>query len=296
MSNEIVLLPQLPAEEDAMAVFAEPGGLKPFVEHVRSAVKDFAPDVSTAKGRAEVKSMAYAVTRSKTALDGLGKKLVDQLKDLPKKIDAHRKAMRDELDALAEQVRKPLTEWEEQEALRKRQEEEAKAKLEAAIQKLVDAGNAPWGTTAATLQERIAKLMTVPCDAAAWGSEEAAQRATKARDTSLTSLRKMLQDRTAFEAQQHELQLQQAQMTAQMQHPAATPAAPNTHAHDMLARGVVVHPAAEAAPPAANAQALQRLQESERALQQFVGLTPEQANAVMAEISMGNIPHVYIDV
>jgi hypothetical protein len=43
--------------------------------------------------------MAYKVARSKTALDDGGKKLVADLKQIPKKIDAERKRVRDPLDA-----------------------------------------------------------------------------------------------------------------------------------------------------------------------------------------------------
>lgn len=102
----------------ALAVFTEAGKVDPILAQIKKIVAEFTPDISTAKGRAEIASMAHKVARSKTYLDGIGKDLVDQYKEIPKKIDANRKRIRDELDALKDEVRKPLTEWEEAEKAR----------------------------------------------------------------------------------------------------------------------------------------------------------------------------------
>ena len=102
----------------ALAVFTESAKVDPILAAIKKAVADFTPDVSTAKGRAEIASIAHKVARSKTYLDGIGKDLVDQYKEIPKKIDANRKRIRDELDAIKDEVRKPLTEWEEAEKKR----------------------------------------------------------------------------------------------------------------------------------------------------------------------------------
>ncbi|OCS62006.1 hypothetical protein BBZ50_02590 [Escherichia coli] len=50
----------------------------------------FVPDITTAKGRKEIASLAYKVAQTKTYLDGLGKDLVAELKEIPKLIDANR--------------------------------------------------------------------------------------------------------------------------------------------------------------------------------------------------------------
>jgi hypothetical protein len=92
-------------------MFAAPDGLVPIVDAIRLKVAEFTPDITTKKGRDEIRSMAAKVTRSKTLIDGIGKDLVAELKDLPRRIDANRKLMRDQLDALAEDTRRPLTEY-----------------------------------------------------------------------------------------------------------------------------------------------------------------------------------------
>ena len=77
------------------------------------------PDVTTKKGRDAIASMAHKVARSKTYIDNAGKALVAELKALPKQIDESRRVVRERLDALKDEVRRPLTEWEaEQERIK----------------------------------------------------------------------------------------------------------------------------------------------------------------------------------
>ncbi len=102
----------------ALAVFTEAGKVDPILSAIKKIVAEFTPDTATAKGRAEIASIAHKVARSKTYLDGIGKDLVDQYKEIPKKIDANRKRIRDELDALKDEVRRPLTDWENAEKAR----------------------------------------------------------------------------------------------------------------------------------------------------------------------------------
>lgn len=102
----------------ALAVFTQAEKVDPILAAIRKIVAEFEPDVTTAKGRKEIASMAYKVAQSKTYLDGIGKRLTEEYKEIPKKIDANRKKVRDELDRLKDEVRKPLTEWEEAEKAR----------------------------------------------------------------------------------------------------------------------------------------------------------------------------------
>lgn len=71
-----------------------------------------APDLKTAKGRGEISALAYKVTRTKTAIDAAGKKLNEEARAKINAVDASRRKIREELDALADEVRKPLTDWE----------------------------------------------------------------------------------------------------------------------------------------------------------------------------------------
>lgn len=118
--------------KNAMTVFKSADQIEEILQKVEQEVMSFVPDVNTAKGRKEIASLAYKVAQTKTYLDGLGKDLVAELKEIPKLIDANRKTVRDRLDELKEKARQPLTDYEaEQERIK--QEEEAKRAAEEAL-------------------------------------------------------------------------------------------------------------------------------------------------------------------
>lgn len=106
-------------KQNAMAVFTTKEQLDPIIEAIEKEARSLVPDVSTRKGRDAIASMAHKVARSKTYIDNAGKDLVAELKALPKQIDESRRIVRERLDALKDEVRKPLTEWEaEQERIK----------------------------------------------------------------------------------------------------------------------------------------------------------------------------------
>jgi colicin import membrane protein len=79
---------------------------------VRKEIDAFHGDISTAAGRAEIKSMAMKVVKSKTYLESIGAELAKEQKDVPKRIDATRRHIAVTLDAWRDEVRLPVTEWE----------------------------------------------------------------------------------------------------------------------------------------------------------------------------------------
>lgn len=106
-------------KQNAMAIFTTKEQLDPIIETIEKEARSLVPDVSTRKGRDAIASMAHKVARSKTYIDNAGKDLVAELKALPKQIDESRRIVRERLDALKDEVRKPLTEWEaEQERIK----------------------------------------------------------------------------------------------------------------------------------------------------------------------------------
>lgn len=89
----------------AVALFTEGQGVAELLADIRQKATSLVPDITTAKGRKEIASVAHAVARTKTYLDGLGKEQTDKFKEIPKRIDANRKQIRDTLDALKDEVR-----------------------------------------------------------------------------------------------------------------------------------------------------------------------------------------------
>ena len=101
-------------KKNAMAVFTNNDQLDPLIEAIEKEARSLVPDVTTKKGRDAIASMAHKVARSKTYIDNAGKDLVAELKALPKQIDESRRVVRERLDALKDEVRRPLTEWEDE--------------------------------------------------------------------------------------------------------------------------------------------------------------------------------------
>lgn len=114
---------------NALTVFKSADQIEEILQKVEREVMSFVPDVTTVKGRKEIASLAYRVSQTKSYLDGLGKDLVAELKEVPKLIDANRKTVRDRLDVLRDKARQPVTDWEaEQERIKA--EEEARIAAE----------------------------------------------------------------------------------------------------------------------------------------------------------------------
>lgn len=101
----------------ALDVFVE-GAPEKLVSRLEEYVRALPVDMETTKGRDAIRSLAAKISRTKTGLDELGKEHVAALKKQTGAVDVQRKLIRDRLDDLRDEVRKPLTEFEEAEANR----------------------------------------------------------------------------------------------------------------------------------------------------------------------------------
>lgn len=150
-SRDLIVIRQM-----TPAIFADSASIDNVLEKLEREVRSVPCDISTADGRAAVASLAYKVARSKTALDDMGKELVAEWKAKASLVDAERRKIRERCDALKEEVRKPLTEWEETD--KRRIEAHEKAILD--LQALLDFGGQE--ATATQLKERIDILAARP--------------------------------------------------------------------------------------------------------------------------------------
>jgi hypothetical protein len=100
--------------QNAVQIFTG-GGLNAILEDVERKVRAVPLDGSTASGRDEIRSLAYKVVRTKTALDGEAKRLTEGWRTATAQVNAERKRAQERLDALAEEVRAPLTAFENKE-------------------------------------------------------------------------------------------------------------------------------------------------------------------------------------
>lgn len=111
------------------AVFVQAGGADAVLAAIEAEVRAFTADISTKDGRSAVASIAHKVARSKTALDDMGKELVSDWKSQSTIVDRERKRLRDRLDEIKDEVRRPLTEWENAETDRVAAHESAIAEM-----------------------------------------------------------------------------------------------------------------------------------------------------------------------
>ena len=119
-SNEVLVLERLLPTK----VFTAGGG-DPIIDKIRKEVLSVDRDISTEAGRAQIKSLAFKVARSKTFLDEMGKTFASDLKKQTKAIDTERARIWDALEELHKEVRAPLTEFEEKEKARVAEHEAA---------------------------------------------------------------------------------------------------------------------------------------------------------------------------
>lgn len=128
MATESKELLVLSAELNPLVVFGR-GGVDDILHKITEEVRTQETDISTPAGRMAVASLAYKIARSKTALDDMGKALVAGWKERAAAVDTERRRIREALDALKEEVRKPLTDWEQTDARRIALHEEALASI-----------------------------------------------------------------------------------------------------------------------------------------------------------------------
>lgn len=137
MTNEAQVLEMVVIEPvTVMAAYTNGQSLDFAIEQVRAVVSDFDHDMSTVTSRKRTASLAMKVAKVKTGLDAMGKDLTTQWKEKAKKVDGSRKAMREALDELKIEARKPLSDWEDQQEKEKADREalEAAEKLAAQIE------------------------------------------------------------------------------------------------------------------------------------------------------------------
>ncbi|MDU9394573.1 hypothetical protein [Pseudomonas sp. zfem002] len=188
-------LVEVPPRETALQVFQAVNGLDPFLQKIRNEIDTFIPDVTTRKGREAIASIAYSVARSKKALDNVGKELVAELKEIPKKIDAERKRAWDILESWQEEVRRPLNEWQAAEDARIDKHNERLSWLKSLAEDLGELGSLH-------LKGLIAEAEGMQIGEH-W--EEFESEAAREKDKVLTALRSALAKREQYEAEQAEL-------------------------------------------------------------------------------------------
>lgn len=203
MTDTTTELVTVPAKETALQVFSADHGLDPYLHTIREEMDKFMespPSLDTATGRKAYASMAHKIARSKVAIDNLGKDLVADLKELPKKIDAERKRWRDQLDQWRDEARSPLDEWEAAEEKRIAAHNEKITLIESFAAGEDEAG---IQLTARQLKDNLAFVKKVQLGEH-W--EEFESKAARAKDAAIEKLAGLIAAQEKYEAEQAELE------------------------------------------------------------------------------------------
>ena len=192
----------IPEPASLQVMFAKPDAIAAMIERIEAEARSETPDVTTAKGRKAVASLAYKIAQSKTALDKAGKDLNEEARKKIAVVDAERRKIRDRLDALKDEIRKPLDDWEAAEAARV-------DALKARLDRLTNA--APAEDTSDSIKALIQRVEATTIDDT-W--QEYLPHAGKAKDATLTRLRAQLVATETREAEAAELARLRAEAAA----------------------------------------------------------------------------------
>ena len=193
-NTELALSTITPEQYPALYVS---GGLDPYYQQIRNQVLSEVPDLTTKKGIARIKSLAAMVSSSKVAIEKPGREYLKQLKEMPKVIEAELRDWNQKMDALRDEVRKPVTELEEKEKVRV-------AALDQRLNEIHQLGSCAEFDVlpSETINGWIEKLDAIAIDAT-W--DEYQDRASVAKEAAKVKLTSALQNRLTWEAQQAEI-------------------------------------------------------------------------------------------
>lgn len=107
MSNELIVIDQI----NALQVFANENGLDPVIEQIRKQVKSEVYDISTKEGRERIGSIARKIGSAKIALKNMSKELTEDWQRQTKAVTSEATRMESELDALRDEIKAPLDEY-----------------------------------------------------------------------------------------------------------------------------------------------------------------------------------------
>lgn len=105
-------------EQTPLAVLTSADEANALFARIRAEMDAFKPDLSTAAGRAAVKSFAFKITKTKTAVEGARKDKTEAWRKQTDEVNASGRVIKARLEQMEDEARKPLTDWEEAEKAR----------------------------------------------------------------------------------------------------------------------------------------------------------------------------------
>lgn len=205
-----------------------------FYEKMKAETDKLVPDVSTKKGRDEIRSMASRVTTTKTSIEKARLQLTKQWRDQTTSVNAAGKEIEQSLADLAAEVRAPLTAWEDE-------QKEIERQCRDTMDFLRNAAIVTLGDSVESVRERGSKVFETVLDEDVFGAlfddaqtlkgiamtalkealtrleKEEADRAELARLQALEAQRKADEEAARLAAEQAELAKEKARREAEQE-------------------------------------------------------------------------------
>lgn len=169
--------------------FTDRKNLDEFYGKVEKMAKGLVADPLTKEGASQIKTCARQIASVKKKVDDYGKDVVAELKALPKIIDENRRILREKMEALQDEIRRPVTEIEQR-------EEEIAAIAQRHVKLGADAASGD-------IQKEIESVKAIELTEGKW--HESLEKAKKAVHGELNALNLMLESAIKREEEQREL-------------------------------------------------------------------------------------------
>lgn len=221
------------ANDSAQVVLFERDKFDAFYAKLKADVDATPIDLKTDKGRKAIASAAAKVRTEKASIDRDRKRLTQEWRDMTAQVNGAWKVIEAQLDELAVEARKPLTEWEEA-------EKERIEGCRADIAGFKSAGIVALDDTAASVRARGEEVWRQEIDPARFG--DLLDEAVAAKDTAIASLKAALARLTQEEADKAELEkLRAAQAEREAREAEELAAKEMVEAKRKYARAVIEH-------------------------------------------------------
>lgn len=192
---EYTALPKV--DEDPKLILIGKVDHKAYMAELRASVAMQAGDASTAAGRDRIKSLAQSIRKRKAAIDRARLGLTEHYRAKVAEVNAAGKVIISDLDALVEEVRAPVTAWEQA-------EERRKDEANRILQELEGAAVITFGMTSEAVQARLDRIRGINLNPEVLGVR--IDMATDLRDEAVAKLTEAVASLKAQEAQARELE------------------------------------------------------------------------------------------
>ena len=117
MSDELLVIER----EDALKAFTDEQAFDAMFNQIKTLAQQVEVDLTTDKGRKAHKSFCFKIRKTKARINDVRTDLTEDMRKQIAAINERGKDMVERLEELHDEVRKPLTEWEEAEKARLRE-------------------------------------------------------------------------------------------------------------------------------------------------------------------------------